>query len=177
MTKNMWWIYFWQKPSHAVEQMRQGRSHTQEQHRDFSFSKEKMTCKQTPHFWNALFFVFPSCGTKQFWLHNITDVHLVSSQGNIRTFIHSTIQTLPHTQKYTDLVKSVVLVLEAGHEARVDLQGVVVGSQLERQGRVTLLLKTPVGIQHLQVRTNIRTCKTNDHSGIFTNWLFAFSIF
>lgn len=96
-------------------------------------------------------------------------MHLVSSQGNIRTFIHSTTQTLRHTQKYTDLVKSVVLVLEAGHEVRVDLQGVVVGSQLERQGRVTLLLKTPVGIQHLQVRTNIRTCKTNNYSGIFTN--------
>lgn len=44
-----------------------------------------------------------------------------------------------------------VLVLEAGFEVGVDLQGVVVGCQLERQGGVTLFLKTPVGIQYLHV--------------------------
>lgn len=43
-----------------------------------------------------------------------------------------------------------VLVLEAGAEMGVDLQGVVIGGKLERQGRVTLLLKAPVGIQHLE---------------------------
>lgn len=53
-----------------------------------------------------------------------------------------------------------VLVLEAGAEMGVDLQGVVVGGQLERQGRMTLLLKTLVGIQHLEgkkKRENIHT--------------------
>lgn len=35
---------------------------------------------------------------------------------------------------HANLVESVVLVLEAGNEAGVDLQGVVVSSQLERQG-------------------------------------------
>lgn len=44
------------------------------------------------------------------------------------------------------------LVLEAGAEMGVDLQGIVVGGKLERQGRVTLLLKAPVGIQHLERR-------------------------
>lgn len=46
-----------------------------------------------------------------------------------------------------------VLVLEAGYKAGVDLQGVVVSSQLERQGRVALFLKTPVGIQYLHMQT------------------------
>lgn len=32
---------------------------------------------------------------------------------------------------HTDLVECVILVLEAGHEAGIDLQGVVVSSQLE----------------------------------------------
>lgn len=51
-----------------------------------------------------------------------------------------------------------VLVLEAGGEMGVDLQGVVVGGKLECQGRVTLLLKAPVGIQHLEKsKTNIHT--------------------
>lgn len=40
----------------------------------------------------------------------------------------------------------------------VDLQGIVVGCKLERQGRVTLLLKAPVGIQHLEkTQENIYT--------------------
>lgn len=51
-----------------------------------------------------------------------------------------------------NLVEGVVLVLEAGTEQGVDLQGIVVGSQLERQGGVTPLLKALVGIQHLQGR-------------------------
>lgn len=34
----------------------------------------------------------------------------------------------------------------------VDLQRVVVGCQLERQGRVTLLLKTLVGVQYLDMK-------------------------
>lgn len=61
---------------------------------------------------------------------------------------------------HTYLVKSVVLVLEAGGEMGVDLQGVVVGGKLERQGRVTLLLKAPVGIQHLEKREKIFTLRT-----------------
>jgi len=47
---------------------------------------------------------------------------------------------------HADLVECVVLVLEAGRQAGVDLQGVVVSSQLEGQGRVALLLKAFVGI-------------------------------
>lgn len=54
-----------------------------------------------------------------------------------------------------------VLVLEAGAEMGVNLQGIVVGGKLERQGRVTLLLKAPVGIQHLE--------KTKEN--LFTLWM------
>lgn len=64
---------------------------------------------------------------------------------------NTSIHNHPHTQLvlHANLVESVVLVLEAGYEEGVNLQGVVVGSKLERQGRVTLFLKTPVGIQYL----------------------------
>lgn len=71
------------------------------------------------------------------------------------TSFHSTTHTLTPSHKelvfHANLVEGVVLVLEAGFEAGVDLQGVVVGRQLQQQGRVTLFLKTPVGIQHLHV--------------------------
>lgn len=59
------------------------------------------------------------------------------------------------THMLTHLIESVVLVLEAGYEARIDLQGVVVSSQLEWQGRVTLFLKAPVGIQYLHTNEQI----------------------
>lgn len=42
-----------------------------------------------------------------------------------------------------------VLVLETGPEEGVDLQGIVVRRQLERQGGATLFLEALVGIQHL----------------------------
>ena len=56
----------------------------------------------------------------------------------------------------THPVESMALVFEAGGQVCVDLQAVVVGSQLEGQSRVALLLKTPVGIQHLDTQGSQR---------------------
>lgn len=55
----------------------------------------------------------------------------------------------------TNLVEGVVLVLEAGPEEPVDLQGVVIRRQLERQGRMTPLLEALVGIQHLEAKEDV----------------------
>lgn len=89
----------------------------------------------------------------------------------IYSFIHSCIYSLPYGgQPHAYLVESVVLVLEAGAEMGVDLQGVVVGGQLERQGRVTLLLKTLVGIQHLKGKKEMHTVDVGTDERKVSRW-------
>lgn len=55
-----------------------------------------------------------------------------------------------------------VLVLEAGPEEGVDLQGIVVRCQLEGQRGVAPFLKALVGIQYLHGRMERRGASTDD---------------
>lgn len=63
---------------------------------------------------------------------NYSTIRMVEHEYNtshLNIILNNSIHSATHM--LTHLIESVVLVLEAGYEARIDLQGVVVSSQLE----------------------------------------------